>query len=96
MQKNNFLQLDEVIETLIQKHKIEKKLRESQALNEWHSVVGARIDRISKPVKISDGKLFVEVSNTSWRTELMLMRPQIKHKINERIGKKILKDIVFF
>lgn len=80
---------------MIRRYKIEKKLIESQALDEWETIVGTRISRISKPLKISDGKLFIEVSNTSWRSELVLMKPQIKQKINERIGKRVLKDIIF-
>ena len=95
MKETGFSELSQILDAFVQKLGYEKKLKESQALNEWHNIVGVRISKISKPVKISNGKLFVEVSNASWRSELMLREPQIKDKINNKIGTSVIKDIVF-
>jgi predicted nucleic acid-binding Zn ribbon protein len=95
MKKNSFRQLSQILDILVRKYGVDRKLKEYQALSDWNDVVGTKISKISKVVKISDGKLFIEVSNSSWRAELLLMKPQIIEKINKRIGTQVLKDIVF-
>lgn len=95
MDQNNFFSLNEIIDRIIRKHDLEKIVLEGQTVKEWNEVVGKKISEITKPVKVSDGKLFVQVLRNNWRTELILLRPEIKKKINEKIGSDVLKDIVF-
>jgi len=95
MTQNNFFLLNDIIDKIIRKHKLEKIILEGRTIKEWNEVVGERIAELTKPVKVSDGKLFVQVLSNNWRTELIMLRPEIKKKINEKMGNEFLKDIVF-
>ena len=92
---NNFIHLSKVLEQILKNYGLELKLKESEALNIWNDIAGKKISRITEPLKIQDGRLFIRVSSPSWRNELVLLKPKIIEKMNERIGSKIIKEIIF-
>ncbi len=92
---NNFEKIGKTIEKILIGYGLDKKVKETEIINFWNEVTGKKISEITKPLKILDGRLFIKVSNPSWRSELMLVKPKIIEKINNRIGCKILKEIIF-
>ncbi|WP_294344394.1 DUF721 domain-containing protein [Prosthecochloris sp.] len=68
---------------------------EHHALKVWHNVVGETIARITKVEKFVKGILYVRVLNPSWRNELSFRKKNIVGRLNETIGKVMVKDIVF-
>ena len=93
--KNSFEQLNKILAGILKEYGIEKQVKEAEALNIWQEEIGVRIARVTEPLKVADGKLFVKVKSSSWRSELILLKPAILNKINKRLGKLIIKDIVF-
>ena len=92
---NNFEKIGKTIEKILINYGIDKKVKESEIIVFWKEVTGKKIAEKTTPLKVIDGKLFIKVSNPSWRNELMLVRPKIIKKINSRIGSQILKEIIF-
>lgn len=92
---NNFEKIGKTIEKILINYGIDKKVKESEIIVFWEEVTGKKIAEKTTPLKVIDGKLFIKVSNPSWRNELMLVRPKIIKKINSRIGSQILKEIIF-
>ena len=39
--------------------------------------------------------MFVQVSSSSWKTELVFMKAEIVKRLNRAVGRKVIKDIVF-
>lgn len=68
---------------------------EHQALKVWDSVVGKTIARIAVVEKFVRGTLYVHVLNPSWRNELSFRKRSIIDRLNEAVGKGLVKDIVF-
>ena len=46
-------------------------------------------------LRVEDGKMFVQVHSSSWRTELVFMKSDIVRRLNQRVGRRIIQDIVF-
>ncbi len=92
---NNFIQLGKIVDQLLESYNLQKKVKESSVLTIWQEIVGKKIARITEPIKVQDGKLFIHVSSSSWRNELVLLKPKIKEKIALSIGEKIITDIIF-
>lgn len=90
-----FASLAESLNELIKNLEIEKPLKQGQALDLWYEVVGEKVAKKTKPIKIEHGKLFVRVTSPSWRNELQFYKHQIMHDLNERLGEQIVKEIVF-
>ena len=71
------------------------KLKQYEMFERWPSIVGEQIARTARPVKIERGKLFVKVTRSAWRNELVYMKEEIKEKINKAMNQEIVKDIIF-
>jgi predicted nucleic acid-binding Zn ribbon protein len=87
--------LGEVLAELLQQYGLSDRVKEFDAVNCWAEVVGERIAGHSKAKDVRDGRLIVEVSSSGWRNELFYLKTEIVEKINSRLGKKIIHDILF-
>ena len=83
------------LEKLIKSNNLEKGLEEQKAVDIWERVVGGRINENTEPISIENGVLSVKTSNPSWSQELQLQEPHILKKLNNRLNKKVIKDIRF-
>lgn len=86
--------LGEAIEKLLKVYKIEKPVRQNEALYYWSEIVGENIARHTTAEKVDYGKLYVRVDSPVWRNELSFQKEEILKKINERLKNAHLKEIV--
>lgn len=84
----------QVLEELIERNEKFKKLRIFSVSSLWEKVVGKNIASKTKVVDFVDGKLIVSCSDPMWRAELLLRKDAIAARINEEVGKKLVKTIV--
>lgn len=75
--------------------KIAKPLQEYRATELWDSVVDERISRHAKPLRIKNGILTVTTSSSVWAQELRYVKEEILKKLNEKVGKNVVRDIRF-
>jgi len=61
----------------------------------YKDIFGDDIANASNPDKIIKGTLHINVSSSAWLMQLSYMQDEFKDKINERLGKKIVKRIHF-
>jgi hypothetical protein len=61
----------------------------------WDEVVGATIAKKAKPEMLRNRVLIVKVSSSPWIQELQFMKEQIKEKLNDRLGEKLIDDLFF-
>jgi len=73
----------------------DSRMQELQILNIWSECVGEAIAKYSSPQEIRKNKLFVKVENAAWRYELSLNKTGIIEKLNTKLKKKLIKDIIF-
>jgi len=72
-----------------------KKIRQYDVINQWPEIVGEQIARVATAERISDGKLFVSVSRSPWRNELVFLKKELIERINKAMHQDIVKDIIF-
>ena len=54
-------------------------------------------ENLSKKIKIryfKDGKLFIEAENSIWAYELSIHKEKIKEKLNEKLSKPVIIEII--
>ena len=61
----------------------------------WTAVVPGKMSVFSRAVSLVDGRLIVEVTEPSWKQELLLNKKKIIRLLNERMGAPLVGDIVF-
>ena len=75
---------------------LEQRLQQSQVFYLWPNIVGVDIARHAQPVSLRNGILVVAVDHPVWLQELSRYhKPLIVQKVQERVGKKTVRDIVF-
>jgi len=72
------------------------KLKEYGVWPIWNEIVGATIARNAQPEKIRNGTLFVKVASPTWMQELQYMKEMISEKLNQSLGREVVKNIFFF
>lgn len=95
MRRSNTQPLSEVLREFINKNRIERKLKEVDAVQSWENLLGKTIARYTRNIFISNKTLYVEISSSVVKNELVMMREEIRRKINEQAGEELVSRIVF-
>lgn len=95
MRRSNTQTLSDVIRNYIQEMKIERKLKEVNAMQSWEELLGSSIARYTTNIYIANKVLYVQISSSVVKNELMMMREEIRRKMNEKAGEEIIVKIVF-
>ncbi len=71
-----------------------KRLKRGMILSLWPKVVGKSITEQAENIHFEHGNLVVHVQNPAWRHEIHMKRYSIAKKLNDKVGGKIVKEIV--
>jgi predicted nucleic acid-binding Zn ribbon protein len=74
---------------------IEKQIIEQTCISAWDEIVGERIAAAAQPEFIKDGKIFVITKSPTWANELSFFKEDIIKRLNERVGGRPIKEMVF-
>jgi hypothetical protein len=83
------------IESAIRYLGIGRKLKDYEVLEVWPDIVGEQISKVTTPLRIEHGKLFVHVTQAVWRNELVFLKSALIEKINTMMHQEIVNDIIF-
>jgi predicted nucleic acid-binding Zn ribbon protein len=86
--------LKEVIEELLKVYRLDSKLEEVNLVNSWENVVGKMIANHTENIKVINRVLYVKVDSSALRHELHMERSKILKKLNKKVGKKVIDEIV--
>lgn len=87
--------ISEVIKQTVKRLGLKKGIEQNAAVTCWAEAVGPKIAVKSQAVKIIKGVLYIKAESPVWSQQLSLMSEELKEKINQRLGKKIVKQIRF-
>lgn len=74
---------------------LERRLDDYRVWQAWDEVVGQTISRNAQPVRLDGDRLVVVVRTSSWLQELSLLQRELVTKINEWMGRAVVKDLFF-
>jgi hypothetical protein len=63
-------------------------------MNSWNEVLGNNVARATTKLFIKNRVLFVYLKSPVVRNELMMLKTGIIKSLNEKVGEKIIDDIV--
>jgi len=87
--------ISNAISSLVQQLGIEVKIKQGEVLDAWTRIVGDHIAKVAIPTGIRNGKLFVHVTHSTWRNELIFLKQELIAKINKEMKQEIVKEIIF-
>ena len=95
MRKKNTEKISDVIQQIFQQNNLQQKLDEVDIMQSWEKVLGSTIKNYTTELIIQNGVLYVKLSSSVLRNELMMTRSKLIASLNEKVGKEVIKDIVF-
>ena len=84
--------ISSVITFVIQELGIGLKIKQHEVLDAWSRIVGEQIARVTTAERLNDGKLFISVTRSTWRNELVFLKKELIEKIG-RSGKFIVREV---
>lgn len=73
----------EVLEGFLRETGLREQVRRMSVLDAWDELVGDKIARVTEPVRLDGGVLFVEVRSSAWLMELNMMKRRILDRLND-------------
>ena len=94
MRGNNNRKVGDIIRKLMKNPKLAEKLDKLNALDAWEEIIGAPISKYITDQKIYKGILYVKLKSAVVRNELSYKKSDFITQINQKVGKKLITDIV--
>lgn len=94
MRGNNNKIIGDIIRKLMKNPKLAGKLDELDALQAWEEIIGKQICKYVADQKIYKSTLYVKLKSAVVRNELSYKKSEFISQINNRLGKKLLTNIV--
>ena len=95
MRINGVNSLENILKKIFNKPKIKKKLEETEVLNQIEEILGNNLKIYISNKYIKNGILYIHLSSSVLRNELSFQKEGIIESINNKLSKKVVKDIVF-
>ncbi len=84
-----------LIEQALTRLGLARRLDDYRVWQAWDEVVGQTISRNAQPVRLDGDRLVVVVRTSSWLQELSLLQRELIAKINDWMGRPVIKDLFF-
>jgi predicted nucleic acid-binding Zn ribbon protein len=95
MRKSYTQKIDLVIREFLSEIQIDRKLKEVHLVSEWESLMGKMVASRTQHIYIRNKTLFIHVTSSVLKNELVMMRQNIMDRLNEIAGEKLVEQIVF-
>lgn len=95
MRKSNTQSISSVLKSYVRENNLERKLYELDLIKSWESVMGKMVARHTGNMYIQHKTLFIEISSPIIRNELLMMKEEIRVRLNEVVGEELIKTIIF-
>jgi predicted nucleic acid-binding Zn ribbon protein len=94
MRKTETLQIKELVEALMRKYGVDDKLAEVRLIRAWDELLGKSVGKYCKNIFIKDRKLFVSISSSIVKTEVLMIKDELVKRLNEKAGKNLINQII--
>jgi len=94
MRRNNINTIGQVIKKLMGNNKLSKRLDDLNVLDVWNNIIGKDLEKYIKSTKLVDDKLHVKLRSSIVRNEISYKKTELIKRINEKLSKDVIKDII--
>ena len=70
------------------------KLAEMRLINSWKTVLGPSVARFTENLFIKKRTLYVHLTSSVLKSELMMCREQLTEKLNNEAGRDVINSII--
>lgn len=94
MKKSNTEPLRDVLLRYLRQEGLETPLNQHRLIESWKEVVGPGIARYTSELYIKNQTLYVHLTSSVLRQELLMGRTLLVRNLNNKVGAQVITDIV--
>ncbi|MCU4173489.1 DUF721 domain-containing protein [Carboxylicivirga sp. N1Y90] len=94
MKKKSALPIKDIIKECLKEQNLNQRLLENRAVTYWERVLGPAVAKATSRIYIHQGTLYVELTSSVLRNELLMWKDRIIVNLNQAIGEDIVQNIV--
>jgi predicted nucleic acid-binding Zn ribbon protein len=94
MRKSQTQKISDVVREYLHELQIDRKLKEVNLVSHWELTMGKTVAVRTDKIYIKNRILYIHVTSSVLKTELLMMRQQIVDKLNENAGEKLIDELV--
>jgi predicted nucleic acid-binding Zn ribbon protein len=91
--KQEFTNLSDLVKAGLKRVGLQGSVKEKTAKVFWAEIVGEKTASVTIVDNVRDGVLYVTCRDSIWAQQLHFLRPVLIEKLNERLGKGVIKEI---
>ncbi len=95
MRKKKAQPLHEILKELLSEQHLDTHLYEMEVISIWPEVVGPAVNNYTTHLYVRNRTLYVQLSSSVLRAELLMHRQQLIQKLNAKIGDAVISQIIF-
>ena len=92
--RDNTQKLSSIIDKVINKNNLRHKIDQLNIIDIWRDIIGENIHTYVKEEKVKDYTLYIKLKSSVVRNEISYNKSRIIEKINKKIGKQAIKEII--
>jgi hypothetical protein len=86
--------ISEAIQQFLDQSRIKGDMQALQVQDAWEEIMGKTIARYTESIKIINDTLFITTHVAPLKQELIYQKEKIKLRVNEALGKNVIRDVV--
>ena len=94
MRRSNTEPLSDLIKKAIKDNNLSDGIDKVRVKTIWKDVTGTYISNATTEIYVYSSKLFIKVSSSIIRSEIMLIRTELVKRINNELGREFITEIV--
>ena len=95
MKRNNSQKLGDLLRDFFEENsELYDKMMEIRIQRSWKEVLGPMVMQYTRTVYVRDKEIYVYITSSVLRSELILCREKLVKSLNEYAGSSVIKDIV--
>ncbi len=91
----DFRPLQDYLKNVYRELEVADAVDNVEVIDAYHHIVGDFINKLTVSLNFSNGKLFVRLASPALTNELTFKRQTLIDRINSRIERDVVKEIIF-
>lgn len=93
MQGDNNRSLKEWLQVFVHSPQIRAKLYQTRIEKMWKELMGPLVSSYTRRIKLDEQVLFIYVDSAPLKSELTMMKENIRTLVNEKLGEEFVKEV---
>lgn len=94
MKRGEIKSIADLVRITCREEGLETPLNEYRLIQAWSQVLGSAVQMYTKELKIYNQVLFVKVTSSVLRQELLMNRKSLVKRLNDHVKSQVITDIV--